>query len=381
MATGIIAEYNPFHKGHMYHINETKKITDNDIVVIMSGNFVQRGEPAMTDKHTRAKMALRNGVSLVIELPVEYATGSADVFAKGAVNILDATGIIDTLSFGSEQGSTDIFDKISDILNNEPNTFKELIKNYLNSGLSYPSARTKALEEYMSLNLDFMNRSNNILALEYIRQLKKLNSSIKPVTVERIVSEYNSRSLSGEISSASAIRQALLDKDISALDSIPENCIDLIKDKKIPQLNDYTSILSYILCTRSPSEISEYADITEGLENRILNTEFNSIDELITKTKTKRYTYSKLQKAILHIILGITKKDQRADPKYIRVLGFRKDKKYLLKELTEKASLPVIMNVKENENLLKREIIATDIYNIPLNKKRGMEYTTPLVTE
>ena len=381
MATGIIAEYNPFHKGHMYHINETKKITDNDIVVIMSGNFVQRGEPAMTDKHTRAKMALRNGVSLVIELPVEYATGSADVFAKGAVNILDATGIIDTLSFGSEQGSTDIFDKISDILNNEPNTFKELIKNYLNSGLSYPSARTKALEEYMSLNLDFMNRSNNILALEYIRQLKKLNSSIKPVTVERIVSEYNSRSLSGEISSASAIRQALLDKDISALDSIPENCIDPIKDKKIPQLNDYTSILSYILCTRSPSEISEYADITEGLENRILNTEFNSIDELITKTKTKRYTYSKLQKAILHIILGITKKDQQADPKYIRVLGFRKDKKYLLKELTEKASLPIIMNVKENENLLKREIIATDIYNIPLNKKRGMEYTTPLVTE
>lgn len=381
MATGIIAEYNPFHKGHMYHINETQKITDNDIVVIMSGNFVQRGEPAMTDKHTRAKMALRNGVSLVLELPVEYATGSADVFAKGAVNILDATGIIDTLSFGSERGSTDIFDKISDILNNEPEAFKELIKSYLNRGLSYPSARTKSLEEYMSLNLDFMNRSNNILALEYIRQLKKLNSSIKPVTVERIVSEYNSRSLSGDISSASAIRSALINKDLSALNSIPQNCIDLIEDKNIPQLNDYTSILSYILCTRSPSEISEYADITEGLENRILNTEFNSIDELITKTKTKRYTYSKLQKAILHIILGITKKEQQADPKYIRVLGFRKDKKYLLKELTEKASLPVIMNVKENENLLKREIISTDIYNIPLNKKRGMEYTTPLVTE
>ena len=381
MATGIIAEYNPFHKGHMYHINETQKITDNDIVVIMSGNFVQRGEPAMTDKHTRAKMALRNGVSLVLELPVEYATGSADVFAKGAVNILDATGIIDTLSFGSERGSTDIFDKISNILNNEPEAFKELIKSYLNRGLSYPSARTKSLEEYMSLNLDFMNRSNNILALEYIRQLKKLNSSIKPVTVERIVSEYNSRSLSGDISSASAIRSALINKDLSALNSVPQNCIDLIEDKNIPQLNDYTSILSYILCTRSPSEISEYADITEGLENRILNTEFNSIDELITKTKTKRYTYSKLQKAILHIILGITKKEQQADPKYIRVIGFRKDKKYLLKELTEKASLPVIINVKENENLLKREIIATDIYNIPLNKKRGLEYTTPLVTE
>ncbi len=381
MATGIIAEYNPFHKGHMYHINETNKITDRDIVVIMSGNFVQRGEPAMTDKHTRAKMALRNGVSLVLELPVEYATGSADVFAKGAVNILEKSGIIDTLSFGSEIGSTDIFYEISDILNNEPEPFKELIKSYLNKGLSYPSARSKALENYMSVNLNFINRSNNILALEYIRQLKKLNSSIKPVTIKRIVSEYNSTDLSGEISSASAIRSALIKKDITALNSVPENCIDIIKSNKIPQLNDYTSILLYILCTKSSSEISQYADITEGLENRILSTDFNCIDELISKIKTKRYTYSKLQRAILHTILGITKEDQQADPEYIRVLGFRKDKKYLLKNLTEKASLPVIINVKKNENLLKREIAATDIYNIPLNKKRGLEYTTPLAIE
>lgn len=381
MATGIIAEYNPFHKGHLYHINETKKITNNDIVVIMSGNFVQRGEPAMADKHTRAKMALRNGVALILELPVEYATSSADIFAKGAVNILEASGIIDTLSFGSEKGSTDVFNKISDILNNEPKPFKTLIKKYLNTGLSYPASRTKALEEYMSLNLDFMNKSNNILALEYIRELKKLNSSIKAFTIERIVSDYNSINLSGEISSASAIRSALIKKDITALNSVPENVLDLINNNKIPSLNDYTSILSYILRTKSPKEISEYADITEGLENRILNTEFTATEELISKLKTKRYTYSKLQKAILHIILGITKEEQLNKPKYIRVLGFRKDKKHLLKELTEKAGLPVIFNVKENENLLKREIISTDIYNIPLNKKRGAEYTTPIAIE
>lgn len=381
MATGIIAEYNPFHKGHLYHINETKKITNNDIVVIMSGNFVQRGEPAMADKHTRAKMALRNGVALILELPVEYATGSADIFAKGAVNILEASGIIDTLSFGSEKGSTDVFNKVSDILNNEPKPFKTLIKKYLNTGLSYPASRTKALEEYMSLNLDFMNKSNNILALEYIRELKKLNSSIKAFTIERIVSDYNSTNLSGEISSASAIRSALIKKDITALNAVPENVLDLINNNKIPSLNDYTSILSYILRTKSPKEISEYADITEGLENRILNTEFTATEELISKLKTKRYTYSKLQKAILHIILGITKEEQLNKPKYIRVLGFRKDKKHLLKELTEKAELPVIFNVKENENLLKREIISTDIYNIPLNKKRGAEYTTPIAIE
>ena len=244
MATGIIAEYNPFHKGHLYHINETKKITNNDIVVIMSGNFVQRGEPAMADKHTRAKMALRNGVALILELPVEYATSSADIFAKGAVNILEASGIIDTLSFGSEKGSTDVFNKISDILNNEPKPFKTLIKKYLNTGLSYPASRTKALEEYMSLNLDFMNKSNNILALEYIRELKKLNSSIKAFTIERIVSDYNGINLSGEISSASAIRSALIKKVITALNSVPENVLDLINNNKIPSLNDYTSILS-----------------------------------------------------------------------------------------------------------------------------------------
>lgn len=379
MATGIIAEYNPFHKGHKYHIDETKKATQDDIIAIISGNFVQRGEPAMTDKHTRAKMALLNGVSIVLELPVEFATASADIFAMGAVNILNSCGIINNLSFGSEEGKTEVFNSIAEILNNEPDDFKQILKNNLNKGISYPTARNKALEEYTGQSLDFLSKPNNILGLEYIRQLKEINSSIYPITIERIVSDYNSAKLSGEISSASAIRTALINKNNTALSSVPENCLELIKNNSIPILNDYSQILSYILRTKTANEIATYADVTEGLENRIINTEFNNISNLIGKLKTKRYTYSKLQKAILHIILGITKEEQQKSPQYIRVLGFRNDKKHLLSQLTKRASLPVIINVKNNEELLKKEILATDIYNIAKGNKKGMEYSTPIV--
>ncbi len=379
MTSAIIAEYNPFHKGHKYHIDETKKITGSDIIAIMSGNFVQRGEPAVTDKHTRTKMALENGVSMVIELPVQYATGSADIFAYGAVNILNACKIFDTLSFGSESGSVAVFEKAAEILNNEPDNFKSLLKQHLSTGLSYPLSRSKALEEYANIDTTFLNAPNNILALEYIKELKRLKSPIKPITIKRIVSSYNSNTLSGEISSASAIRSALINNDFKAFNSMPENCINTIKDKTIPLLDDYTQILSYILRTKSPDEISKIADVTEGLENRILNTDFTSISDLLNKLKTKRYTYSKLQKAILHIILNITKDEQQVPPQYIRVLGFRRDKKHLLTKLGSSSSLPVITSVKENEDLLKKEIITTDIYNIITGNKKGAEYTTPIV--
>lgn len=380
MVTGIIAEYNPFHKGHKYHIEKTKNILGGNIITIISGNFVQRGEPAMADKHTRAKMALLNGADIVIELPVEYATASADIFAFGAVGILNSCNIADYISFGSEAGKTEIFENIAHILNNEPEEFKEIIKSYIDTGISYPAARMNALKDYTGENIDFLNQPNNILGLEYIRQLKKLNSKIKPITVERIVSDYNSSELSGEISSATAIRQALKNKDYSSLLSIPENCVEMLKNRIIPSIDDYSQILSYILMTKTPSEIAEIADITEGLENKIINTDFVTVTELVENLKSKRYTYSKLQKGLLHIILGITKEEQQKKPQYIRVLGFRKDKKELLSELTKKAKLPVIINVKENEELLKKEIIATDIYNIPLRKPKGLEYTTPIVT-
>ena len=379
MAIGIIAEYNPFHKGHKYHIENTLKIKNDDIVVIMSGNFVQRGEPSILEKHIRTEMALQNGVSMVIELPVEYATASADVFSKGAVQILDKTNIISHLSFGSEYGQTDIFNNIADILNNEPEEFKTLLKNFLSQGLSYPASRNKALEIYLNQDLSFLSQSNNILALEYVRSLKQINSKIKPLTVKRVVSKYNQSTLSGEISSATSIRQALLNNDEIVYNSMPENCKHFFNNLNIKTLDDYTDILKYILLTTSKSDLSTFADVTEGIENRILSTDFATIGELLSKIKTKRYTYTKLQKAIVHILLNIKKSDQNKNPQYIRILGFKKDKKYLLTELTKKATLPVLINVKENETLLQKEILSTDIYNLVHKNKKGLEYTTPVV--
>ncbi len=379
MNTAIVAEYNPFHKGHKYHIDETRKITGCDnIIAVMSGNFVQRGEPAFADKLTRTKCALLNGVDMVVELPVEYATSSADIFAKGAVGIIKAMGIADSISFGSEAGNTDVFARLMDILHDEPKGYKNELRHYLDEGLSYPLARQHALAAFLAIpfeNLNYLSLSNNILALEYMLALK--GSDIVPYTVERKTSQYNSTILTGEISSSAAIRKAAERKQIeTALDSVPDNCKDIIRGiKKPPSIDDYSSILHYILRTRSCEELSEIADITEGIENRITSeAEGERISRLVNKIKTKRYTHTKIQRGLLHILLGITKEQQKKAPSYIRVLGIRKDSTHLLSELTQKASLPVITNVKENEDLLSQEIRATDIYNIPLGIGKGAEY-------
>lgn len=378
MAVGIIAEYNPFHNGHKYHIEKTKEICSSPVVAIISPNFVQRGEPAICDKHTRAEMALKNGVDIVIELPVEYATASADVFAKGAISILNATSIVDKLSFGSEIGDIEIFNKTAEILCNEPVEYKAMLKGELKKGVTYPLARKRALEIYSGDDLSFMEMPNNILGIEYIRQIKEINSNITPITVERQGSGYNDRVLNGVFSSASAIREAIAKNDRNFIEAIPQNCIDELLGKECPSIDDYSNIISYILSTAKREDISKIADITEGLENKIMTTEFATATELIDKVKSKRYTRTKLQRAILHILLGITKEHQLEPPKYIRVLGFRRDKRNLLSEMVKKATLPVIINVKENENLLKKEIVATDIYNITRGNKKGVEYTTPI---
>ena len=386
MNTAIIAEYNPFHKGHLYHINKTKEKTgDSSIIAIMSGNFTQRGEPAILDKVLRTKMALLNGVDMVLELPVEYATGSADVFAFGAIDIINKSNFIDTLSFGSESGDITAFSDLADVLNTEPEEFKTLLKMELGKGASYPVARALALSSYLNRDISFLNNPNNILALEYPRALKRTESTVWPCTIQRVVSEYNSEEMTGSISSASAIRKAFADKNIEeALSALPESCGEiLIKElKSIPDIDDYSPALHYILRTKSAEEISEYADITEGLENRIINNMGRKpISEIINIIKTKRYTYTKLQRAILHIILNIKKSDQNINDgvQYIRVLGFRKEKEHLLTELSQKSSVPVITNAKTAEDYLHKEIMATDLYYMITNGEKGREYTNPIV--
>ena len=384
MNVAVVAEYNPFHNGHLYHIKQTRKITmANNVIAVMSGNFVQRGEPAMIDKVTRTRMALENGVDMVLELPVEYATSAADVFAGGAVDLLNRCNIIDGISFGSEIGDITAFSEIADVLNNEPEEFKKMLKTALNNGLSYPAARALALGHYLNIDISFLNSPNNILALEYVRALKRTDSKIWPYTVERVGSDYSEKELTEGFSSATAIREAVLRGDFEgAYENMPENCVKYLKEQyKFPVMDDYSSALHYIIRTTSKEELSEIADVTEGLENRIRNNVGNKrISELIHIIKTKRYTYTKLQRALLHILLGLNASECKNVPvKYIRVLGFRKSKADLLGELTRKASLPVVTNIKPMASYFEKEIRATDIYYMTTTGEMGREYTNPVV--
>ncbi len=380
MLTGIIAEYNPFHKGHKYHTDRTRELTGGDIAVIMSGNFVQRGEPAVYNKYVRTRAALLNGADIVLELPVQYATGAADVFAFGAVSILEKSNIFDHISFGSESGDISSLEKTAEILAHEPEELKALIKKYSAEGMSYPKARAGALNEYAGIEGDFLENPNDILALEYIKQLKIQKSSIRPIAVKRLGSGYSSTDTDGEFPSAMAVRAELMRDKKKALSAVPENCRDIFENEKITRLDDFSPMLMYKLITAERAELSAIADITEGLENRILDFGFGSITEIAEGIKTKRYTRLKIQRALLHILLDIKKEAQKTPPGYIRVLGFRRGKESILSELVNKADLPVVMNVKENEDMLKAEILASDVYNAVNGSKKGEEYKMGVVT-
>jgi predicted nucleotidyltransferase len=218
---GIVAEYNPFHNGHLYHIQKSKEATGCDYVVcVMSGNFIQRGEPALLNKWARAEMALINGVDLVIELPVYYSLASAEFFAFGSVKLLDSLGIIDCLCFGSESGTIKELDMFADVFINEPESYKMFLSKNLKLGYSFPKSRSIALSEFLSTSgindqkLDELSKSNNILGIEYIKALKRISSAIKPYTIERIGTGYRSEKALGKIASATAAVLASMDASV-----------------------------------------------------------------------------------------------------------------------------------------------------------------------
>ncbi|MGE4214560.1 MAG: nucleotidyltransferase [Anaerotignaceae bacterium] len=402
---GIVAEYNPFHNGHKYHIEETMRITGcDDIIVALSGNFVQRGEPAIVDKWTRTRSALLNGASIVIELPVLFSTAGAQYFAHSAVKLLNDTGIVDFLSFGSEMGSLSQLKETAKILLNESTQLSTAIKNNLENGLTYAVARQTALEEITEKSHSFISSSNNILAIEYLKALYDLNSSIMPVTVKRIGEGYNSTNTASAYPSASALRKAVANGDMEILASaMPKNAQQMfthtVQNGSAPiYLNSFSTQLNYCLRSKSPKELSKILDINEGLENRILKSLATcySINDILDFVKTKRYSHTTLQRGLLHILLDIETNtikqyQQNGYCPYIRVLGFRKDRQHLLKSLIEKASIPVITNVKRDENnldengkhLFNLEKKATDLYYMasPSQKHRNVnkEYTTPMV--
>ncbi len=386
---GIVVEYNPFHNGHKYHIEHSKKVSKSDkVVAVMSGNFVQRGEPSIMSKYSRTKIALENGVDMVLELPTVYATSSAELFSHAAVSILHKTNIINSLCFGSEVGSVVKLQSVADILTNEPQEFKTQLKEELSKGLSFPKAREIALE---TLNPDLqgiLSSPNNILGVEYLKSLNKLKSNIQPYTITRSVAEYHDTTLiqGASIASATSLRKIISTNDI-------ELVRQYVPFETYNELNGYTQAklysdlenifiaLKFKLTQMSISELHNIYDITEGLGELLINKIQISTSylDLVQNLKSKRYTQTKIQRMLIHLLLNITNQDIELYKTidyipYIRVLGFRKDSSELLKKLTSESSVPVVTNIKNADlcsigtKMLCDEFVFTNIYNQLVNQ-------------
>ncbi|MBE3093156.1 MAG: nucleotidyltransferase [Chloroflexi bacterium] len=425
---GIITEYNPFHNGHLYHLFKAKEITRADYVVaVMSGNFLQRGEPAIINKWVRTKMALNAGVDLIIELPFVFSTQDANGFAFGAVKLLDSLKIIDYLCFGCETDNLDTLYSISNFLHVEPQKYKELIVYYSKNGYEFPKARSQALCEYhrifgieglekiSTLELSkLLKYPNNILALEYIKHLLNLKSKIKPIAIKRIGASYHQKNIKGKISSATSIRNEILNNlsspktDLFMLNgkiksTIPPSGFSVLESElregRGPiTIDSYRQSIFAILRRMSSDDISRIHGVTEGLENRIKKASLKSytIEQLINAIKTRRYTRTKIQRIILHIMMNLSKNDiaifNKYGPLYARVLGFSKKGKTLLRAIKKNSSTPLISKLSnylrqiifEKNNrvrnrlvkMLDYDILATDIY--VLGNKKAEDRTARL---
>ncbi len=381
--TAIVTEYNPFHNGHKYNLNMAKKITNCDYTIsIMSGSFLQRGEPALFDKWSRAKMAVLGGLDLVIELPVLYSCQPAENFAYGAIKILESLNIVDYLCFGSESGNINDLFKISSMLISESNSFKKRINKELARGISYSKAIGETIDSIFG---DNTIQPNNILGIEYIKAILKQGSRIKPITIKRIKNDYSETVITGSISSATAIRKELKTKGISnsIISSIPEATLDIMKENlsnnKGPIFfENFTNMILYQLRKSNISELAKLPYIREGIEYRLKNkgdTSF-SLTGLIDAVKTKRYTRTYIQRMLCHMLLGINQNDvmlSKAENSqiYIRVLAFNKKGRELLKKIKSSASCPIIIktaNFKSQNYFLNRmfqlDILSTNIYNL-----------------
>ncbi|PNT93330.1 nucleotidyltransferase [Clostridium thermosuccinogenes] len=415
-ALGLIVEYNPFHNGHLYHIQQSRILSGCDyLVCVMSGNFIQRGEPALVNKWARARMALMSGADLVLELPAVYAVSSAEYFAYGAVRILDSLGIIDHICFGSENGKIEELDMIADVLHREPECYRKLLKQQLEKGLSYPAAREAALQGYLDSQCksdgsmtSVLKTSNNILGIEYLKALKKLKSRIIPLTIKRISNTYHTEELTGSISSATAIRRSILSSahipnEAEFFNALPEASASILQEEfkcgRGPvSSSNFDLIILSALRRASLESLRKLPYITEGLENRIKNAAENSgtLEEMIDKIATRRYTRTRIQRILFNFLAGLTAQDlnefnNSGGPQYIRVLGFNRKGREMLSSITRNADLPVIVKAADFKNsdnrlirrMLEIEAVATDMYVLgypnPAFRTAGQEFTQNIV--
>lgn len=379
---GVICEFNPFHNGHKYLLSEIRKQGFDTIICVMSGSFTQRGDVAIIDKFARTRCAIQNGADLVIELPTPFAVASAQRFAKGAVEILNATGIVDSLYFGSESGDIELLRKAACATENSD--VKAILQQKMGQGEYYPLALESAVKEVFSKETsDILASPNNILAVEYIKELEKFG--INAGTIKRKAVEHDSSEAKDNFASASLIREMIFSgRDVSKL----APCCDYSNPAKL-EFGERAILLK--LKTMSIEEISELADVSEGLENRIYSASrsSNSLEELLFQIKTKRYTLARLRRIIASALLGITKELQNSPLPYLRILGMNDIGKEALSQIAKKSPLPVVTSVASAlksldtnaQKMLLCDINATDIRTIFENKitYSGKDFTEAIV--
>jgi len=381
---GIIAEYNPLHNGHVYHISASKaEISDPKLIAVMGGNFTQRGDPAICDKFARTRLALENGVDIVVELPVYYAVASAEYFASASVKLLNAMGVVTHLSFGSESGDLQQIRHIASAMNKHSEFISQTTTRLMSKGLPYHAAREQSLTSILHTCQDFIRQPNHILALEYMKTLEQIDSSIIPMTIKRTGLDH--------YATASSLRQYIKTGDYPTLaNSVPESVFSFLlkyfSGYGPANISRLDNVLFYLLRTKPVDEIKAILDMNDGVAERMVKYcgLYDSSSELLNAVKTKRHVHARLRRAATHLLLDLKSEtfdmfNQAGGPQYIRVLGFRRDAAPLLGKMTELASLPVITNIQRAPGVLSevgalmfsKDIQSTDLYYLACKNKKN----------
>lgn len=403
---GIIAEYNPFHNGHLLHLTKSKEETGAEYsICIMSGNFVQRGNTSIVNKWVKTEMALKSGIDLVLELPTVYSISSAENFAEGAIKLLNSLKIVDTVSFGSENSDIDILNRFSGILYEEPKQYVEFLNEELKKGLSFPKARENAILLYLNDQKysNILNQPNNTLAIEYLKALKKYKSHIMPIIIKREKAFYNSNCIVDEYASATAIRNMIVNNQFNDIRKVmPRLAYDLLmqeieNNQYVIDISKFEKEILYSIRRLSTADLKKFPEVNEGLENAIKNAanSCNTLAELINIIKTKRYTQTRIQRILLYILLNITKKDMYISRKtvpYARILGYSQKGKALISEIYKaNPKIALITSVKNffdssnnktYKHMLNKDVLATNIYTLAYKNDSvaNLDYTKKIVT-
>lgn len=398
LSCGLIVEYNPFHNGHQYHLNESKKLTDAEcIIAVMSGNFLQRGEPAIMSKWERTSIALQSGIDLVVELPYVYAVQNSDRFAEGAVQLLEALQT-NYLCFGSENGSIEPFLHTYEFQKEKKSEFEEAHLHFLQQGLSYPEAAKKAyLQIGLSEHSIDLTQPNNILGYSYVKQVKDHNYQIKPLTIQRTKSHYHDPSIIDRIASATSIRNEVLShREVTDLakDTIPtvtyQKLTSYFSDNSLwHEWESYFPFLHYKVLTTSIADLAEFLGVDEGIEYKIKETALSttSFEDWMNQLKTKRYTWTRLQRMFSHILTGTKKEEVHyslPEIPYVRVLGMTDIGQKYLRYVKDQMEIPIIHPLHHSDHWVAEiERKATAAYTSILPsalklKQLHREYQPPL---